>query len=138
MSLLWKTAVGQSWDHEPEDYLHDGVEEYGGMPVDHPDDTPYHNDEVMQQGVTRRETIHPQDDLTSIQPWLEKSTLDHFAQDPHRIAEVSQKDPFQVLHDEDSGRRYLINGNHRITVARELGLNQRYPAQVTYVHGGDV
>jgi hypothetical protein len=134
MSLLWKTAAkGHPWSDAPDDYLHDGVEEYGDLEVVHPDESPYHNEPLMDTTEMKHERVDPHDEMYAMQAWLEKPILDHFADHPHRIAEVSDRDPLQIVHHEDEGKRYLLNGHHRIVAARALGLHTKLPAEVSYV-----
>lgn len=121
-----------TWADEPDDEIDEGPEVYGGMMIEHPDDTPYHDDEVMARGRGERGHIDPHSELSTIQGWLSKGTLDYL--DAHREKIYDPDDPAQVLRDHATGRDILLNGNHKVTVARERNLRRPIPAMITHVN----
>ena len=146
MSLDWKEAARHShsgfkivgmdkpWDDDNGEGMHDGVEAYGGISVAHPDDTPYHNEDLMQTKRVSHGRMNPHgDDFHGIQAWLDEDTLNHFVDHPHEIEKVSEHDPISMLHDEDTGDKYLVNGHHRVVAARYLGKPDSLPARITSV-----
>jgi hypothetical protein len=136
MSLLWKTAAGHHatpWAHEPDDEdIHDGVESYSGMEVVHPDDSPYHDEDLMDTTRLEHGKIDLHDpNLKAMQGWLSKKTLDHFYNHPHLISRSNE--PIQIVHHEDTGEKYLLNGHHRAVVSRTLGGPRYVDGEINHV-----
>lgn len=132
MSLLWfRTASDRApWHDADPEAFHDGVENFGDMTVAHPDDTPWHNNALMD---TARKTHGPWNphgsDYEAMQAWLEPDTLDHFMRHPEKMSDS----PVSVIHDEDTGEHFLLDGHHRAVVARHLGSPSHLPAEFLHV-----
>lgn len=128
-----EASLGEApWADEEDGDIDEGPSVYGDLDIEHPDDTPYHDDDAMARGRKERTTIRPSEPMSTIQGWLTKENLDYLDADHSRLYDPD--DPVQVLHDHASGRRYLINGNHKVTVARTRGLDRPMPAIMTHVN----
>jgi 8-oxo-dGTP diphosphatase len=131
----WREAAAEAkapWADEPPGDIDEGPEIYGDLPIEHPDDTPYHDERTMRRSRGEITRLSPDTPFRTIQGWLTKENLDYL--DANRSKIHDESDPIQVIHDHATGVRYLINGNHKVTVARARGLTEPIPAQVRHVN----
>lgn len=126
MSLLWASRF--PWSGADEDAMHDGVESFSDISVAHPDDTPWHDEELMRTARVTHGPWNPHGDYQALQSWLDKDSLEYFSNQPERLGD----EPVTVLHDEDSDEHYLMDGHNRAVVARHLGRPQALRAK--YIH----
>lgn len=137
MSLLWRSVTAQvdhddrPWEDLDDQDLYDaGVEEIGGISVAHPDDTPWHDEELMNTRRNEHTTMDPHSDsFQALQGWLEKGPLNHFHENPHELT----KEPVHMIHDEDTGEHFLVDGHHRVAIARHHGAPAELPAIISHV-----
>jgi hypothetical protein len=137
MSLLWRNAVvhtasdDRPWNEMNDGDLHEaGVEEIGGMNVAHPDDTPWHDDDLMETAHVTHGRMNPHGDhFEAMQAWLDKDRLNHFHEHPGEL----EHEPVHMIHDEDTGEHFLLDGHHRVTIARHHGAPATLPARISHV-----
>lgn len=137
MSLLWRNAVvhtasdDRPWNEMDDDELEDGgVESISGLGVAHPDDTPYHNNHLMETSRVTHGRMNPhEDNFEAMQGWLDKDRLNHFHDHPEEL----EHEPVHMIHDEDTGEHFLLDGHHRVAIARHHGAPATLPARISHV-----
>lgn len=127
MSLSWSaiSRLQLPWSAEP-DEIPDGVSRIGGMPVVPKNSSPLADAGLMGGARVSDGHVDPRDpDLHATQNELSRPALErHWGQPPKPDSKL------WIVHHEDTGKKYLADGHHRVVVERGKRFPSHLPATV--------